>query len=240
MTKRPKGLLLDYGRTLVEDVRFDPRAGYAWLLTRAAHRPANVTLEHVLARAQRVAAKLTARRDEFHLEVPWPTVARLVHDFLGVRFEEPMPELELGFWKASVATRSKRGACDALERLHRSGVPIAVVSNCAFGEHVVRHDLAQHGLTEHLAYIMVSAEYSVRKPNVLLFETAAARLGIEPRDIWFVGDRLDTDVPGAKEAGMTAVWLSSTAAEGSTTHDPDLTVLDWDHLVQRYFDAYVN
>lgn len=47
---------------------------------------------------------------------------------------------------------------------------------------------------------MVSAEYAVRKPNMFLFETAATRLGIAPEDIWFVRDRLDTDVIGAKTA----------------------------------------
>ena len=247
MTTWPKALLVDYGGTLVEDTKFNPRGGNEWLLTRAVHRPPHVTLEHVLVRAERVASELSARRDEFQVEVPWPMVMRLVHDFLGVRFEDPMSALELGFWQATVKTRPKAGARDALARLHRANVPVGVVSNCAYGEHVVRADLAQHGLTDHLAFIMVSAEYSVRKPNVLLFDTAAARLGIAPQDIWFVGDRLDTDVAGAKAAGMTAVWLaasteanareseSKNACEGAPARDADLIVRDWEDLVRQYF-----
>jgi putative hydrolase of the HAD superfamily len=54
---------------------------------------------------------------------------------------------------------------------------------------------------------MVSAEYAVRKPNALLFSTAAARLGLAPEEIWFVGDRLDTDIAGARSARMNPIWL---------------------------------
>ena len=83
---------------------------------------------------------------------------------------------------------------------------MAVVSNSSFGEPVIRYELEKHGLTEHLAFVLVSSDYSVRKPNGLLFDTAAARLGVSPQHIWFVGDRLDTDVTGAKAAAwMTAL-----------------------------------
>ena len=34
--------------------------------------------------------------------------------------------------------------------------------------------------------------------------STAARLGIDPKNIWFVGDRLDTDIAGARAAKMTA------------------------------------
>jgi len=99
-----------------------------------------------------------------------------------------------------------------------------------------RYELARHGLADHLALVVVSADDSVRKPNVLLFETAAARLKIQPKDIWFIGDRLDTDVVGAKAAGMTAVWFNP-----SRRQDPDgsadLTVAGWDDFMQRVLMA---
>ena len=139
---------------------------------------------------------------------PWPTLTRLIHDFLGIRFDTPMPELELGFWKASVRNASDAGAREALEQFHRRGLPLAVVSNTSFGEPVIRYELARYGLTDHLAFVLVSSDYAVRKPNVLLYETAAARLNVRAEDIWFVGDRLDTDVAGAKAAGMRAVWFN--------------------------------
>lgn len=96
----------------------------------------------------------------------------------------------------------------ALQRFQGSGIPAAVVSNTSVGEPVIRYELGKHGLTDTLAFLAVSADYAVRKPNGLLFEIAAARLGIDPKDIWFMGDRLDTDIVGARHAGMTAVWFN--------------------------------
>jgi putative hydrolase of the HAD superfamily len=229
---RPKGLLFDYGGTLVEEVSVDLRAGNEWLLSRAAFRPAHITMADVLERAARVAREVPGRRDEVYLETPWPGLTRLIHDYLGIRFDTPMPELELGFWKASVRTREMPGARDALDLFHRLGLPMAVVSNTSFGERVIRYELEQHRLTEHLSFVMASSEYSVRKPNVLLFETAAARLNVAAREIWFVGDRLDTDVAGAKAAGMRAVWFNTTGRTDPSS-DVDLAVTSWSDFVGR-------
>ena len=232
----PKGLLFDYGGTLVEETSVNLRAGNEWLLSRASYRPPHVTLGDVLERAARVTKEVSARRDEVQIETAWPTITRLIHDYFGIRFDEPMSQLELGYWKASVDTRVMPGAREALDQLHRCGLPMAVVSNTSFGEPVIRYELAQHGLTEHLAFVLVSSDYSVRKPNVLLFETAAARLNVLAPGIWFVGDRLDTDVAGAKAAGMTAVWFN---AEGRAepSSDVDLTVTNWTDFASRVMAA---
>ena len=226
----PRGLLFDYGGTLVEEVRVDPRAGNEWLLSRASYRPPHVTLAHVIERAARVTKEVVERRDDVQIETAWPTLTRLVHDFLGIRFDAPMPELELGYWKASVTTRAMPGAREALEQCHRAGVPMAVVSNTSFGEPVIRYELEKYGLTEHLAFVLVSSDYSVRKPNVLLFDAAASRLGVSPAHIWFVGDRLDTDVIGAKAAGMTAVWFN-TGRRADPSGLADLSVSHWHEFV---------
>jgi hypothetical protein len=68
---RPKGLLCDYGGTLVEEV-VDLRAGNEWLLGRASYRASHGSLEHVLNRAARVAHDVADKRDEFHIETAWP------------------------------------------------------------------------------------------------------------------------------------------------------------------------
>jgi HAD superfamily hydrolase (TIGR01662 family) len=192
--------------------------------------PPHVTIDQVVERAARVAREVTSRRDEVHIETPWPTLTRLIHDFLGIRFDMPMADLELGFWNASVQTQAMPGAREALEQFHKWGLRLAVVSNTGFGEPVIRHELARYGLTDHLAFVLVSSDYSVRKPNVLLYETAAARLNVEAEDIWFVGDRLDTDVAGAKAAGMTAVWFNP-QGRANPSSDVDLTVSGWADLV---------
>jgi len=231
--RRPKGVLLDYGGTLLEEVGYDLRAGTAALLAHATHLAPGVTLDVVVDRAKRVSRELAARRDQFGIETPWPALTRLIHDYFGTQFGVSMDVLELAFWDASVATRPMSGARAGLDALHAAGVPLAALSNSTFGAPTIHHDIAKHGLADHLQFVMVTADYVVRKPSALLFETAAARLGVAPHDIWFVGDRLDTDVAGARAAGMVAEWLRPPNAAPSDA--PDVTVDDWAQL-QRVFE----
>ena len=238
--KLPKGVLLDYGGTLLEEAGYDLRAGVAAMLARASYLAPGVTLDVVMARAKRVSAELADRRDEFGIETPWPSLTRLIHDYFGTRFSVSMDELEEIFWDASVVTRPMPGARAALDALHAAGIPMAVLSNSSFGAPIIHRDIAKHGLADHLAFVMVTADYVVRKPSPLLFETAAARLGVAPADTWFVGDRLDTDVAGAQAAGMVAVWLRPPNATAAGA--PDLTFDGWSALqrwVEQAGDAVV-
>jgi len=231
--RRPKAVLVDYGGTLVQEIGYDLRAGNEFLLSRAAFVPPGVTLPHLLDRANRVSNEVASRRDEFQIETPWPALARLIYGYLGIQFSDPLTELEIGYWNASVTTAPMPGAREALEEFHRNGVPIGVVSNCSFRQEVIQQELSKHGLVAKIEFIMVSAEYAVRKPNLLLFETAAAKLGIEPRDVWFIGDRYDTDMCGAKAAGMQPVWFASESQEENEV----LPAPGWSEVVKLFRES---
>lgn len=229
---KPKGMLLDYGGTRVEEIGFDARAGNETLLELAAYTPPNLTIELVLERAGIVSEQVAERRDEFGIETPWPALTRLIHDFLGVRFTQAPAELELAFWKASVTTAAMPRACQALNEFHWRGLPMGVVSNCSFGPEVIRYELERYGLAEHLKFVMVSSEYAVRKPNALLFTTAAARLGLAPEEIWFVGDRLDADIAGARAVHMKPVWLQG--KNSGDSGDAHLVANSWQELLHQF------
>ena len=233
----PRALLLDFGGTLVVEKPSNHRAGYSCLFDRASTRPAGVTLDDVVDRADRITRAVVSRREETHVEVAWVAVFRLVFDHFGhfgFTFDAPVAELEQAYWDASVRFEEMPGARDALGRIAALGIRMAVVSNTSFSAAVIRSGLVSHGLAERMEFIVASADYAVRKPNPILFKLAAARLGLAPETIWFVGDRLDTDVAGANQAGMTAVWLSSRPAEGEEAQiRADLTVPDWATLVRH-------
>ena len=228
LKERPRGILIDYGGTLVEELGFDVCAGHAWMLAQASYVPAGVTLAEVVERAKRVVGPLSRKREEIGIEIPWTPLTRLVYDRFGVRFDTPLAELEAGFWDASVLTRAMPCAREALDRTRALGVPMAVLSNAMFTSGTIHRDLDKHGLATHLEFVMVSSDYVVRKPSHLGCEIAAVRLGVDPSEIWFVGDRLDTDVAAARAAGMRTVWLMPPNARPSD--EPDLSVSSWNEL----------
>jgi len=204
----PRAILFDYGGTLVEEVAFDIRAGTDLLLAHAETPPTPTVLATLLKRIEHVAREVGDRRDQFQIETPWASLTRLIYYPCGIRFTRPLAELELPFWNACAVTRPMPGVKEALSEFRRAGIPMGLVSNSSFGASILLHELSKHDLDTYLTTAVTSAEYVVRKPNPLLFEVAASLLGVTRHDIWFIGDRLDTDIAGARAAGMHAIHYS--------------------------------
>jgi len=87
-------------------------------------------------------------------------------------------------------------AGEALERLRRLGLEIAVVSNwdVGLGEHL-------QGLGLDGATVVTSAEAGAPKPGAAVFLLALDRLGVRPERALHVGDS-EADEEGARTAGM--------------------------------------
>jgi len=63
--------------------------------------------------------------------------------------------------------------------------------------------------------------YVVGKPNALMMTLAIRKLGTHPDNALMVGDRMDTDIVGGMEAGMTtALVLSGVTTRESMEHFP--------------------
>jgi putative hydrolase of the HAD superfamily len=106
-------------------------------------------------------------------------------------------------------------AAPALAALRAAGMRLAVVSNwdCSLGG-----VLGELGLAGAVDTIVVSAEAGAPKPDAAIFLAALERLRRGPAEAVFVGDSLETDVLGARAAGLRALLLErngATAAPGT-------------------------
>jgi len=226
----PDAILFDMGGTLVGDERIDAIAGDARLL-RHAIDTRGLSAEAVGAEADALSRAVMALRDPCRLELPCRAFQRLLYDRLGIRFRIPPELMELEFWRGAVTHAPEPGIDRLLRRLRDAGVRMGVVSNTMFSAAVLEDDLAHHGLLGYFELVVSSADYGLRKPHPLLFEVALARMGLPAARCWYVGDRPEFDVAGARAAGMTAVWYAAAAAGGETAEPaPDLTVRSWDEL----------
>jgi putative hydrolase of the HAD superfamily len=93
-----------------------------------------------------------------------------------------------------------------LEWLTAVGVKIAVVTN-ASGPYQ-RAKLANLGVAGFIDVVVIAGELGAAKPDPVIFHTACARLGHPPAEVAHIGDRLDLDAIGARDAGMAGVWLN--------------------------------
>lgn len=93
-----------------------------------------------------------------------------------------------------------------LEWLSAVGVRIAVITN-ASGPYQ-RAKLANLGVASFIDEVVIAGELGAAKPDPVIFHTACARLGCPPAEVAHVGDRLDLDAIGARDAGLAGVWLN--------------------------------
>ncbi|MEX0373927.1 HAD-IA family hydrolase [Spiribacter pallidus] len=77
-------------------------------------------------------------------------------------------------------------------------------------------DVHRIGLGEYFDFTLSAVELGAAKPSHLVYETAARRAGAPAAEIVHVGDDVHTDVYGAANFGMQAVWLNRDGA-----HWPD-------------------
>ena len=96
-----------------------------------------------------------------------------------------------------------------------------------------RDKLRTLGIEDRLDAIVISGEVAAAKPDAVLFQRALELLGAEPGEAWHVGDSLDTDVAGARAAGLVAVWLNRKRIPVDDAVRPDLEIASLGELTAQ-------
>jgi HAD superfamily hydrolase (TIGR01662 family) len=107
-------------------------------------------------------------------------------------------------------------AIPTLKKLEADGYRLGLISN-AGDDKDVQQLVQRFEIASYFDFIVTSAAYSYRKPHRRIFELAIANWYFLPSESVMVGDNLDADIGGAKNAGLYAVWISRRA--GSSSED---------------------
>jgi putative hydrolase of the HAD superfamily len=109
---------------------------------------------------------------------------------------------DAALWNAQVP-----GCVDGLRALAATGVRLGVVSNAdgLIAERLRAQEILQvgPGMGVPVECVIDSGVVGVMKPDARIFEIALTAMGLEARDVWYVGDMPAIDVVGARRAGIT-------------------------------------
>jgi putative hydrolase of the HAD superfamily len=98
---------------------------------------------------------------------------------------------------------------DRIEQLI-PGVRFGVITNAELPFQQAKLDAT--GLASRIELTVGLGDAGVAKPHPRIFQYACERLGVEPSQAVYVGDRLDTDAIGAAAAGLRGVWIDRKGA----------------------------
>jgi putative hydrolase of the HAD superfamily len=111
----------------------------------------------------------------------------------------------------------------ALKPRYRLGV---ISNTVGSGDAELAEALEKAGIGRFLDALVTSRDFGKAKPDPAIYAEGARRLGVPLDTTLMVGDRLDTDVAGALNAGIPAVWLRHPGAISSPGIAPT-------HVIER-------
>lgn len=99
-----------------------------------------------------------------------------------------------------------------LDWLRAAGLKLAAVTN-ASGSHQ-RVKLERLGISRFFDTVVIAGELGAAKPDPVIFHTACARMDVPVGATMHVGDLLEADALGARDAGLHGVWLDRDPGDG--------------------------
>lgn len=94
---------------------------------------------------------------------------------------------------------------EMLEALKNKGYRLFAASN-SFG-HLQRSRLEQAGILHYFEDTFISMDIGYDKPDIRFYQEALRRAGLKSGEVLMIGDSMTTDIEGAKNAGMDALFF---------------------------------
>ena len=114
------------------------------------------------------------------------------------------------------------GAHEVMEYLRSRGYRLHMCSN---GFHEVQYrKLKSCGMLESFDTIVLSEDAGANKPSPVYFDYAFRMTGADPRHTLMIGDNFQTDILGAKGAGLDVMWFNPHSEEGMATEGVDYEI----------------
>lgn len=126
---------------------------------------------------------------------------------------------------------ARRGLLRLIHDWYSLGVPMGVYS-----DYPARDKLNKLGLLSVLPIVVCSTDEDVMafKPSPRGFKVTAAKMGLSPQNVVYIGDREDVDIIGAENAGMRSINIRRIKKERRTPRSM-LTLETLDHKFREFY-----
>lgn len=164
---------------------------------------------------------------------PRDAVYRDLVDRLSWRHSPPALEDFQHFWVSVFPECAvpMAGLDEVLTALHCNGFPIGIVTNSTPRLQYPKIDRLE--IRPLLSAVLISAEIGIEKPDPRIFQIACQHLDRRPDRTLFVGDHPTLDIRGAKEAGLSAAWMTRGRTWEEPAFRPDLFLHNLGDLLRQ-------
>ena len=204
---KPLGVIFDIGGTLLHLESANAVEGNRRLLE-YAEPPVDKTAEELTELVNKHYESTFGVADRDNIQIRIPEFYRLLFETIGLSFSIGYVDIERLFWNTTMKYRPNDGIYDTLDKLDEYGIKTGVITNSAFSGEIMLGELGKHDMAHRFSFLISSSDYGIRKPDRRIFDVGIKKIGLEPDDIWFVGDKADYDIKGAINSGLFPVFYN--------------------------------
>jgi 5'-nucleotidase len=148
-------------------------------------------------------------------------------------------DLEQTYWRTFLShCELFEGVREFLMALRSSGIHTAIITDLT--SQIQFRKIIYFGLDDCFDYVVTSEEAGADKPSEAPFRLAISKLGVDPKDIWMIGDDPSSDIAGAQKFGMTTVFRADAVAKVDVEKtNADLVFDDFQELQQFFYSGKV-
>lgn len=84
--------------------------------------------------------------------------------------------------------------------------------------------IAKVAMNEYMDHIILGGSLEYEKPHPSIFDLACQKAQCKPAEAIHVGDKLDSDIKGANDSGVTSVWVHPEAHLADPQPTPDYII----------------
>ena len=155
-------------------------------------------------------------------KIRWPSIFdALGIDANGIEFEKD--------FRANLmyAAEPVTGAKAMLDYLYGK-YPIYAATNSLYAQQTAR--LTKAGFMDYFSGMFVSEKIGAQKPSQVFYCHCIKSLALEPDEIIMIGDSLNADIGGAKQAGIVTCWFNFEGAPRESGEIADYIIDSLDEI----------
>ena len=129
------------------------------------------------------------------------------------------------------------GGRAVIEELYSRGYVLGIISNVITSREIPDW-LKEDGLDKYFSSVAMSSVLGIRKPDPRIYHYATDTAGVKPENSVYVGDNINRDVVGTKEAGFGMVIIVQDKREAvepvSVDAQPDMVIQELRELLDIF------
>ena len=184
---KPKMVIFDAGRTLMNYKEINIRKGIEAYFPYIISNPHNYSIEEIEKQDDEIFD--LCRENRF--EIPVKNKLRLLFDLLEIQLSISLDEVAKIEWEEDPVIETENHAADLLHWLNGAKIRTAVISNCDYSGNLLQEKLNKIFPENQFEFVIASSDYGVMKPNRYIFQAGIVKSGLEEKDIWYVGDKVE-------------------------------------------------